>query len=134
MSWLGFEKYAALEPALEVDPGARGVLRGVTTWCAERLRKAVALQVIPGEIPGAYWVYHPECPEEGEWVHLRDPQVDACHCADFLFRGEVLKTPCKHIVAALLSAQHPAALEAWERVQLRDRIEAALRAPVMPGE
>lgn len=131
--WLGYDRYERIEAAKDASVWdltrgeARGPLRGVETICAARLERAERL-VAAGE-GGVYFVYDPQEPvEEGQWVNLIDPQVERCHCSDFLYRGETLKTPCKHVLAALLADGHPALLRLRERAQTRNAI-AALMAP-----
>ena len=128
--WLGHARYETDFKATEWEVKTadwRGPLRGVKAICLNRLKKATLLMAeCTG--PGQYAISDIE--GDVEWVNLTDPQVDRCHCPDFLFRGEDLGTPCKHMLAALIADGHPGVTELVADMKRRDGLAAALSMPV----
>lgn len=129
--WLGRNRFAELDVTeWEVRTADwSGPLRGVKQICFNRLKKATELSVAKGDVAGTYYVSAREDPEGGEWVNLSDPYADRCYCADFVFRGEDLGTPCKHILAALIADGHPGILELVEEMKRREALARAVEKP-----
>ena len=129
--WLGLNRYERLT----VTPGElksvtfRGVLRGVEAICLDRLARAREL-LVEEKGPGIYLVLN-STGDDFEWVNLIDRDIDErCHCHDQLFRAHRLKTPCKHILAALLAAKDPNVLELIADVDRRQLLAHALTKQV----
>lgn len=150
--WLGaaFRRGRGIqeEAASEVLPRTShtSALRGVAAICQNRLKKARGLtaervgegqyRVWEAEPEGNRQWYHlvfgaeqgPVTPEDTvQYVDLLDPQIDKCHCQDFLFRSEDLATPCKHLLAALLAYGDEGIKTLVVEQERRERIACALQ-------
>lgn len=131
--WLGAAFERTREVAAETPPvRSFGVptLRGVKEICKKRLDKALRLTCIELE-PEGKGFYRVLPNEESdsldiEDVNLYEPWGERCHCADFLFRGEALATPCKHILAALIADGNEDIAKMAEDLKRRNAIAAAL--------
>lgn len=156
MDFFGRDKFKALDVTeREVElVELHGILRGVQKIDFGKLTRALTMRVIEltGNkaaepnflvIPtdsegtdvngrarkrGTQWAdYYPEDPE-GEYVCIYDRDVDRCHCSDFIWRGETEKSPCAHILAALVHIKHPGIMPFVAELAERNRLAEAVVA------
>lgn len=139
----------------EITASNTPALRGIEFICLRRLKKARGLKAVrKGE--GIYLVAEPHMFEgdpsgklsldewlnqpvfvqrqgvedldgwHSYWVNLVDPDVERCYCRDTYTKATALRTPCKHVLAALIEDNHPEILKIVSQQQDLERIAAAL--------